>query len=128
LKTGYDFYKAEKKEFLEKHIAEINKRLDYLNNMTGPAPASALSHSKLPERKHQIQRYIKEKRECLATLESYKNEFKSLEPSNSENSYSAIIVQKVLYKGVRLIIHNLEELVFETINGPLKLDENYIKL
>lgn len=127
LRTGYDFYRADRREFLEKTIADISSKIGNIDNMLGPEPET-LEKGKSLERKEQIRSYIAERKQFEAALKEYETELAALQPPEKKDSKSEIIINDVLYPGVKVIIHEFEELASDTIKGPLVLDENLIKL
>ena len=127
LRAGYDFYRADRREFLEKTICGIMDKIEKIDNMLGPEPEN-IEKGKSPERKEQIRSYIAEKKQFAGALEEYETELAELQPSEKKDSKSEIIINDILYAGVRVIIHEFEELASDPIKGPIVLDENLIKL
>jgi len=127
LRWGYDFYRIDRREFLEKTICDIVDKIEKIDNMLGPEPEN-IEKGKSPERREQIRSYIAERKQFAGALAEYEAELAELQPSEKKDSKSEVIINDVLYAGVKVIIHEFEELASDTIKGPLVLDENLIKL
>lgn len=127
LRAGYDFYRADRREFLEKTICDIMDKIEAIDNMLGPDPEN-VEKGKSPERKEQIRTYIAERKQFADALAEYEAELAELQPPEKKDSKSEIIINDVLYPGVKVIIHEFEELASDTLKGPLVIDENLIKL
>ena len=127
LRAGYDFYSADRKELLEKTIDEIKSKIEKIDNMLGPEQHN-LEKGKSLERKDQIRSYLAEKEQFCRALKEYEEELSELQPAEKKSSKSQIIINDILYDGVKVVIHEFEEFTLNTLKGPLILDEKLIKL
>jgi uncharacterized protein (DUF342 family) len=126
LKAGFDFFRTDMIDALEKNIRQIEDRIREIDRMLGPD--QTISDSIPEKRKEKAEQFSKEKKNLLASLEEYKEQIRKLSKPRHPKTPPQIIINDVLYKGVRLIVDNLEELSFEEIKGPMVLDENFIQL
>ncbi|MDD3127503.1 MAG: FapA family protein, partial [Candidatus Izemoplasmatales bacterium] len=109
LRAGYDFYRIDRREFLEKTICDIVDKIEKIDNMLGPEPEN-IEKGKSPERREQIRSYIAERKQFAGALAEYEAELAELQPSEKKDSKSEVIINDVLYAGVKVIIHEFEEL------------------
>jgi CheY-like chemotaxis protein len=128
LKTGYDFFRTDMIDALEKNTREIEGRLKEIDRMLGPGQEAVATEEMSEKRKEKTEAMIREKKNLQTSLDEYKEQIKKLSRPRTPKSAPQIVINDVLYKGVRLIVDDMQELSFEEIKGPMTLDENFIQL
>ncbi len=128
LKTGHDFYRTDRIQLLKSHIKEVAHTIEHITLMLGPRNGNADLAGISPEKRKQIQSMMTEREHLQNALAGYKKELEDLSRLSESKENSKIIINDILYKGVRLIVNNLEELSFEHLKGPLTLDDKLIHL
>lgn len=128
LKAGFDFFRTDMIDALEKNIRQIESRIKEIDRMLGPGQGKTDPEDMSEKRKEKTESLSKEKKNLIASMEEYKDQIRKLSRPREPKTPPKIIINDILYKGVRLIVDDLEELSFEEIKGPMILDENLIQL
>lgn len=129
LNAGHDFYRIDRTEFLEENIKKLEEEIKRVNIMLGPHSEKLIESMVLSdEKKLQVFQLRQRKTELEKEKERSSAELEKLNSTPPLEAKPKIKVNKILYKGVRIVAGEKEELVYENLEGPLAIDCELINL
>ena len=130
LRIGFDFSILDRRAAAERSLKEIERQLSHLTQMIGPAYTEDVAKAMLlaEPRKTKIYEMTAERNRLLSEQVKIEKELSKLADAAAKKVEPRINIGEVLYKGVRLEVGGLEELVFENIKGPVAIAGNLLRL
>ncbi|OGV59135.1 MAG: hypothetical protein A2X49_02240 [Lentisphaerae bacterium GWF2_52_8] len=130
LRIGFDFSILDRRAAAERSLKEIERQLSHLTQMIGPAYTEDVAKAMLlaEPRKTKIYEMTAERNRLLSEQVKIEKELSKLADAAAKKVEPRINIGEVLYKGVRLEVGGLEELVFENIKGPVTIAGNLLRL
>lgn len=129
LKTGSNYYQIDRRKMLEKNIKDIDARSSHIDSMLGPYSEDIGKSLTLTDKKQKkVYDLFSERNHLQASREGFVRELEKINALPEKKSDTKVIIDEILYKGVRLEVNDSQELVSENIKGPITIDKKLIQL